>query len=245
MAEKGGTLTVALEEKSLDREFLKQYPSLKEGKYLLIQISDTGCGIDPAIIDQIFDPFFSTREKEKGTGMGLSVVHGIIQKYKGIITVKSAMGKGATFSVYLPVTNKEKKTSHKNEEPLLKGSEHIMFVDDEIFQVDIGKKSLENLGYEVSTYTSSLKALEAFKNKPDTFDLVITDMNMPEITGDELIRQIKKIRNQIPIIICTGYSAKLSPSNLKKMKVQGFLMKPILIRNLSQTIRKILDQPHQ
>lgn len=242
MQKKGGILDVLLTEVSLDAEFAAQYPEMAPGTFLKLSIGDTGHGMAPEIQERIFDPFFTTKGKSEGTGMGLSVVHGIIQEYGGAISVYSESGKGSTFNVFLPVIKSKDVLEVKLEEPMLYGTERILFIDDEEFQVDLGKQMLERMGYSVMVKTSSLSALEQFRNNPHNFDLVITDFTMPKMTGAALGKAFISIRNDIPMILLTGYSEGITEKNVKSMGFKGFAMKPIIMKELAKIIRKVLDQ---
>lgn len=242
MREKGGILEVTLVDMELDSRFTAQHPELKPGPHLRLRVKDTGRGIPPHLLDRIFDPFFTTKDKGEGTGLGLSVVYGIVKAHGGAITVQSELGKGALFNVFLPVIEKtlEKETSVEKSFPT--GNERILFIDDEIPMVDLGKQMLESLGYDVTTRTSSIEALELFKARPDRFDLVITDMTMPKLTGSELALKISEIRTDIPVILCTGFSHKITAEKAREMGIKAFLLKPILKGMLAETVRKVLDE---
>jgi CheY-like chemotaxis protein len=205
-------------------------------------VSDTGHGIMPDIRQKIFEPYFTTKEKSGGTGLGLSVVHGIVMDCGGTVTVHSEPGEGATFSVYLPIIN-EKPTIEAERKPSVeKGHERILFVDDEEDIVDVGKRMLEQLGYTVTTIASSMDALELFQNDPYQFDLVITDMTMPFMSGDELSEEFMRIRQDIPIIVCTGYSEKLMEEKALSIGIRAYMGKPLLRSEMAETVRRVLDQ---
>jgi CheY-like chemotaxis protein len=242
MREKGGVLEVKLEDVELDADFTASHPAMKPGAYLNLTVSDTGHGMPPDVLDQIFDPFFTTKETGEGTGMGLSVIHGIIGSYGGAITADSQPGQGSTFKVYLPIIERRKEPHAEAEEPIPTGSERILFVDDEPALANLGRQTLESLGYDVDIRTGSIEALELFKNKPDRFDLVITDMTMPHMTGEDLAQELMRIKPNIPIILCTGFSAKIDDRKASAMGVRAFVLKPIVKRKLAATIRKVLDQ---
>jgi len=192
--------------------------------------------------ERIFEPYFTTKEKGDGTGLGLSVAHGIVNAHGGTITVYSEPGKGTTFHVYLPVILLEEREKKKSEESLPTGSERILIVDDEQALVEIGRQMLERLGYEVVTQKSSIEALELFRAEPDRFDLVITDMTMPHMTGDKLAQKLMKIRPDIPIILCTGHSRLVSKEKAKDMGIKAFIMKPLSTRVMAETVREVLDE---
>ena len=216
--------------------------SLEPGRYARLTVSDTGNGIDPAAKDKIFEPYFTTKEQGKGTGLGLSTVYGIVKQHKGEVTVYSEVGEGATFNVYLPLMTRA--GVPRTLEPLEKipsGSERILLVDDEAAIVWLERQMLERLGYRVTSRVSSLEALEAFKAASDAYDLVITDMTMPNMTGDSLAKAIKAIRADIPVIICTGFSERIDPAAAADMGIRAFLMKPVAKMELARVVRSVLD----
>ena len=240
--EKGGVLKVKLVDVKLQADFTVDHPELKPGTYLKLTVSDTGHGIPADILDRIFDPFFTTKETGEGTGMGLSVVHGIVRSYDGAITASSELGKGSVFRVYLPVIDRQLEPRAAAEEHIPTGSERILFVDDEPPLANIAKQTLETLGYDVQTRTSSIEALELFKSQRDRFDLVITDMTMPNMTGEDLAQELMRIKPGIPIILCTGFSSKIDERKASAMGIRAFVLKPVVIREIATTIRKVLDQ---
>jgi len=243
MREKGGVMEVVLGNRECGMDDLKTHPNLHVGPYICLSVSDTGYGIDEETINRIFDPYFTTKGVGEGTGLGLAVVQGIVHKQGGEITVKSEPGRGTTFEVWFPVIEGEKdEIEEKTEASLPTGDEHILFVDDEKILAEVGKEILEHLGYEVTTRTSSLEALELFKAKPEFFDLVITDMSMPNITGEQLSREFMKIRPDIPIILCTGFSHIISKEKARGVGIKAFVMKPLVTKDLAETVRKALDE---
>jgi signal transduction histidine kinase/CheY-like chemotaxis protein len=243
MEDEGGVLEVNLVDVTLDSALTKFHKGMKPGDYLKLTVSDTGTGISPNIIGLIFEPYFTTKEPGEGTGMGLAMVHGIVKGYDGEITVESKMGKGTVFTVYLPITkiSVDKKPYPVEETPL--GTEQILFVDDELPIVKMNKQALESLGYKVTTRTSSIEALELFRSKPNDFNLVITDMTMPNMNGDELAGELMKIRPDIPVIISTGYSKKISNERAAEIGIKAFAMKPISKTELAKIVRRVLDEP--
>jgi signal transduction histidine kinase/CheY-like chemotaxis protein len=243
--DKGGTIEVALEEISVTADGQYGIAGLPAGDYICLTVSDTGCGMDKKTLAQIFDPYFTTKKEGKGTGLGLSTSYGIIKNLNGDIKVYSEPDKGTTFHIYIPVTSNE-----KNQEPgeninIVKGIERILLVDDEGSIAQMGKAVLEKYGYRVSAFTSSIEALNTFEKNPASFDLLLTDMTMPDMTGDKLIRQIKRIRHNIPAIICTGFSENISNGDYADKGADGFLMKPVAIHKLIGEIRKQLDKAKQ
>ena len=239
----GGTLTIALSEVAIDPDLDSENAGLDPGKYARLVVSDTGQGIDSRIMDKIFDPYFTTKIKGKGTGLGLSVAHGIMTHLGGRIQVKSVMDQGTVFSVFFPLMRGTSKAPDVAETPAYGGSEHILFIDDEPSLVDIGKEILGQLGYEVTALTDSRDALDLFRNHPDRYDLVITDMTMPRMTGDKLAKAIMAVRAEVPVIICTGFSEKISEEKAVDMGIRAYAMKPLVRNSLAKTIRQVLDSP--
>ena len=241
MENEAGILQVDLKDVAIDSNFEISKVGLKPGDYIEIKISDSGIGIPSNLREFIFEPYFTTKSPEEGTGMGLAVVHGIVEKYGGKIMVNSELGKGSVFTIYLPIT-KERQVQHPYEsEELPVGSERILFLDDEAPIVKMGCQILERLGYSVTTRTNSIEALELFRSRPNDFDLVITDMTMPNMTGDKLAVELMKIRPYIPVILCTGYSKKISDETAEAIGIKAFVYKPIVKADLAKTIRKVLD----
>ncbi len=207
-------------------------------------MSDTGSGIDPEIKDRIFDPYFTTREVGKGSGMGLAVVHGIIMNHNGAISVDSELGKGTTFTIFLPTSKREPVPETTIDEELPTGQERILYVDDEEAIVKMGSQRLKRLGYKVESSTSPIEALDLFRSKPDQFDLVITDLTMPKMTGDKLVKAILDIRPGLPIILCTGFSEKIDSEKVRKIGATVYLEKPYDKRDLSRAVRRGLDEKY-
>jgi signal transduction histidine kinase len=239
---KGGHLKLELSDVALGGSFIEQHPYLSPGMYIKLSVSDTGWGIEKAILDRIFDPFFTTKERGEGTGMGLAVVLGIIKSHGGTITVESEIGEGSIFNVFLPIIQREIDHEVRTRVPIPTGNERILFIDDEKALVDLGQQILERLGYEVTIRTSSVEALELFMEQPEKFDLVITDMTMPNMTGDELAGKLMNIRADIPVILCTGYSERISKERAHELGIKEFILKPIVMRELAKTIRGVLDE---
>ncbi len=248
MEDKGGVLEISLSKTDMKEEDLKAEDNLSPGLYLKLEIKDTGTGIDPAIKNKIFDPYFTTKEIGKGTGLGLSVVYGIVKSHKGKIAVSSQYGKGTIFTVYLPVympvidKSVTKKTDDTQIVESLKGCEHILFVDDEISIAEIQSTLLQRLGYTVTYFTDSKKALDFFIKKQESIDIVITDFNMPKISGIDFSEQIKKICPDTPIILCSGFYDDFMEKQIKKNRIECFAKKPILCSDLSIAIRKLLEK---
>ena len=236
----GGVIVITLKNIELDEDTSDQCSKLNPGRYVNLAVSDTGHGISQEKIDRIFDPYFTTKEVGKGTGMGLAVVHGIVKGHNGLITVESELGKGTTFSIFFPVVEKEVVVEAETDEELPTGSERILFIDDEESLVKIGHQRLEWLGYKVEATISPIEALELFRSQPDQFDLVITDLTMPKMTGDKLVKEILNIRSDIPIILCTGFSEKIDEKKSKAIGASGYLEKPHNKRDLAKIVRKVL-----
>jgi PAS domain S-box-containing protein len=242
IGEQTGLLEVTVQNTEIDLSQKNDLIDLGVGSYVRISVKDTGYGMTTDVIHKIFDPYFTTKEKGVGTGLGLAVVHGIVKKYEGTIKVESEPGKGTTFHIYLPKVDIASPNNTEQPKALMKGSERILFVDDEIMLVDIGQQILKRLGYEVVSRTSPLEALELFKAKPDHFDLVITDKTMPGMTGDALAKELLSIRPNLPVILCTGYSQIIDQKRAKQLGIRAFVMKPILINEISAAIRKALSK---
>jgi len=244
MAEKGGTLEVRLERVELDEDAAGRFVDLSPGPHQRLSVSDTGTGMDQKTMARIFEPFFTTKEPGMGTGMGLAVAHGIVKGHGGAIKVTSQPGLGSYFEIYLPLREKQVTVVEvKSDDPLPMGRERVLFVDDESALADIGRQVLERLGYLVTSRTSSLEALNLFKARPDSFDLVITDQTMPQMTGAEMAREMLEIRPDLPIILCTGFSEKISAEKARAIGIRRFVMKPIVARQVAAVIREVLDQP--
>ena len=243
MEDTGGVITIGIENMDLDHVSAPIYPDLSPGSYVKLTVSDTGTGIDHEIKDRIFDPYFTTKEVGKGTGIGLSVVHGIVKSHKGAIFVDSQFGKGTTFSIFFPVAEEAVVIEAEPDDEFPTGNERILIVDDEESMADIGRRRLERLGYQVEARTDPKEALDLFRAAPDQFDLVITDMTMPHITGDNLVKEILNIRPDMPTILCTGFSEKIDEEKAKQIGVREYIEKPIDQGRLSRLVRKVLDHP--
>ena len=242
MEEAGGILEISLADIELDPATLPPHSDLKPGPYVRLTVADTGDGMDSATLKRIFDPYFTTKEPGKGSGLGLAVVQGIVKDHEGGITVSSEIGKGTTFHVYLPRIEAELTVAEEASVPVPTGTERILIVDDEAALVDIWKKYLELLGYVVATKTSCLEALELFRVHPDYFDLVITDYTMPHMNGLDLAREMKRIQPAILIIICSGWKERISNEKNSEAGVRAFLTKPLELRSVAEVIRKVLDE---
>jgi PAS domain S-box-containing protein len=241
MPEKSAKLEVSLDAVDVDADMAAGSPDMNPGPYVRLTVSDTGHGMNRDVMDRIFDPFFTTKAQGKGTGLGLAVVHGIVKSLAGTITVYSEPGIGSVFRVFLPRLASSNAPETEVNAQIPTGDERILFVDDEKTLVDLGRQMLEHLGYQVTAKASSIEALEAFRSQPDHFDLVITDQTMPDLTGMELAIELIKIRPDIPIILCTGFSELITPERAKALRIRQVLMKPLEMRRLALSIRELLE----
>ncbi len=240
MAENGGVLEVKLSAVMLDEKESGRYGDLQGGEYVELMVRDTGYGMHHDTIERIFEPYYTTKDKGVGTGLGLSVVHGIVKRHRGAIIVESELGTGSSFSVLFPKIEIHDISDIEDHKRLRKGSERVLFVDDELALVDLGKQMLSVLGYRPECRTSSIEALEAFKADPNSFDLVITDLTMPNMTGDRLASELLAIRPDIPIILCTGFNEKMTDQKVRSIGIRELLLKPLVMRNVSQSIERVL-----
>jgi CheY-like chemotaxis protein len=242
MREKGGELFVGLEDIHPNQAFFNEHAELSPGAYQKLTVRDSGHGIHPDMQARIFEPFFTTKQRGEGTGMGLAVVSGIIKSHKGAIGIESAVGNGTTFRVFLPIIQSAEVEPLFDHAPdLPSGHERILLVDDEEPIARLGKQMLEHLGYRVTTCLTAADAFNIFIQSPWRFDLVVTDMTMPKMTGAELAQKIRLTRRDIPIILCTGYSGKISRERAWEIGIRELVNKPMAIRELAQTVRKVLD----
>jgi PAS domain S-box-containing protein len=242
IGDRGGVLDVEVRNAEIEHAQINNFVELEMGSYVLVSVKDTGYGMTPDVIKRIFDPYFTTKEKGVGTGLGLAVVHGIVKKSGGAIQVESEPGKWTIFYIYLPRINMTLPIKAAQRKPIEGGPERILFVDDEKMLVDIGEQTLQRLGYHVVSRTSSIEALELFKAKPDYFDLVITDQTMPGMTGDALARELLRIRPNLPVIICTGYSQTIDHERAKKIGIKALVEKPMLMDEIAAAVRKVLNK---
>ena len=242
MAGKLGTLTVEVSENpKLDADHAAAL-GLKHQAHVVLSVADTGCGMPEDILDRIFDPFFTTKEEGKGTGLGLSVVHGIVKNHNGAITVESSLGKGTRFTVYLPLFAEQEAQPQAASVELRGGSGKVLLVDDEQAIVDVDRQLLTQLGYTVTGLTDPCQALEIFRSNPSSFDVIITDYTMPRLAGDALIREIHTIRQDVPIILCTGYSDKISRDDVIAMGAQGLAFKPLSQATYAEVVSKVMGK---
>ncbi len=244
LGEAGGTITINLKDVELepDSSLVVTHPGITPGRHVVLEISDTGHGIRPGDLSKIFEPYFTTKPAWRGTGLGLSVVHGIIRAHGGEITVESEVGVGTTFSCYFRRVDETAVTAEPRRTPLHGNGQKILFVDDELPIVDLVENSLSRLGYSVVATSAPVQALRLFQSEPDTFDVVISDYSMPEMTGTELGRRLLETRKDIPVIICTRYSEYLTEENVKQMGFRVLLMKPLIISEITHCIHSVLQE---
>jgi len=241
MRAKGGILSVTLSNLEAEASLVALYPDLQLGPYIRLTVSDTGHGMEAYVKERIFDPYYTTKKVGEGTGMGLAVVQGIIKSHGGAIRVYSEPGQGTTFHIFLPKIEGELQHESRVDESIHTGTERILFVDDEEMLAELGQELIASLGYTIKATTNSHKALKLFHSDPNAFDLVITDMTMPGLTGLELSGELMAIRPDIPIILCTGFCEQINEKQAKKSGIRNFLMKPYSLSTLSIIIRKALD----
>jgi len=241
MRNTAGVLEVTLTDAEADSGWRTRHPDLGPAPFVLLTVRDTGCGMSAEVLSRIFEPFFTTRPTAGGTGMGLAVVHGVVHALGGAIDAQSAPGRGSTFRVLLPASTgkQERETCQLAELPC--GTERVLFVDDESLVVDTATDALQRLGYRVTPFTDGPEAIRAFLSAPDAFDVVVTDVTMPGITGDELAARVKAERPSLPIILCTGYSEKVDPARAQALGVDAFALKPLTLEKLATTLRQALD----
>lgn len=243
MADEKGILTVHLRRLESGEHDAVLMPGASASALIELTVRDTGCGMDQKTLERIFEPYFTTKEIGKGTGMGLAVVHGIVQGCGGAVKVESELGKGSTFRVYFPAIEEETITVEEEPKELLpRGDERVLVVDDEESIAEMYKAVLEQQGYKVTAHHSSEKALEVFQNSVDGFDLIITDQTMPHLSGEELVKEILQLRSDVPIILCTGYSSRISEEEAKEIGVAKFLMKPVSRKDLTVSVREVLNE---
>jgi len=237
-----GELKIMLDNVELSATDVPAQFEASPGFYAKLSVQDSGCGIAAEVLDKIFDPFFTTKEEYEGAGMGLATVQGIVAQHGGVIKVNSILGQGTVFDLYLPLVDKTATAAKTTNNLLLKGTEKILFVDDDPIIADLGEQLLTAMGYQVTTMTNSVEALKLFSANVEHYDLVITDQTMPNITGEELIREIKNIRPNIPTILSTGYSSKIDENKAKRLGISAFCLKPFDLPELLQTVRRVLGE---
>jgi len=242
MQKTGGKLEIQLTEVDISYADTIERVGLKPGRHLRLTVKDEGCGMEAAVIDRIFEPYYTTKAQGKGTGLGLSVIHGIVKNHGGDITVSSVSGQGSTFHVYMPlIDDVEVKIQVDEITKAAEGDERILLVDDEEQIVAMERQMLEHLGYQVTASTDSKEALSVFAQHPDDFDLVITDMTMPHMTGDRLAQKLIGIKPGLPVILCTGFNESITEEKALSLGIQKFVMKPVVKNDLASTIRSVLD----
>ena len=241
MEESGGVLTISLTDEELDAQRIGPQSNLSPGPYVMLTVSDTGHGIPEDIIEKIFDPYFTTKSQGKGTGLGLAVVNGIVNSYRGTITAESKVGEGARFNLLLPAVVAEQGAKVETGQPIPRGSERILFIDDEPALVEIGQQLLQLLGYHVTTRTSSAQALDLYRENPAAFDLLISDYTMPKMTGAQLARFVREINPDMPVILMSGLEVANLEAEAGLAGVSGCLCKPINIKEIAIMVRELLD----
>lgn len=245
MRHSGGTLAVTLSDETPDAPVLRRFDGLSPGRYLKLSVSDTGVGMDGYTQERIFEPFFTTKPKEEGTGLGLAVVHGIVKDHGGAIAVDSEVGKGTRVDVLLPACDRAADPELQEDARLLGGNERILLVDDEISILSYSSRMLDKLGYRITAMTDPREALARFQSEPDAFDLIITDLTMPHITGDVLAVECIRVRKDIPIILCTGYSYRVDEKRLGELGIRELLLKPVVMSQMTRTVRRVLGKEGQ
>ncbi len=242
MRESGGLLDLTLEDVEVKDPITSERLEIQPGPYVRLTVKDSGPGMTPDVVERMFDPFYTTKPTGEGSGMGLAVVHGIVTTHGGAIQVESAPGIGTKIEIYLPTIHTAIWDVFSTKASIPNGKESILFVDDEETIVRLGQELLAHLGYAVTVRTSSVEALDLFRSDPHRFDLVITDQTMPTMPGDALARELLRIRPELPIILCTGFSHVVSAEKAKSMGIRGYLMKPLAIRDLAPIVRHVLDE---
>jgi len=241
MVDKGGILEVRLDALKLNPKKIKANANIKKGNYVRLTISDTGVGMDKQTINRIFEPFFTNKEVGSGSGLGLSVVHGIVNNYNGAIQVQSELGNGTIFMIYLPQHSAHGTEMNQVTEMTRKGNENILFVDDEKEITYMGKKMLESLGYTVDIRTDGFSALHEIQSHKRKYDLLVTDQNMPKMLGTDLVKRAKKIRPDLKVILITGYEDSIKEGSISEYDIAEIIMKPLILSEFSKTIRNVLD----
>jgi CheY-like chemotaxis protein len=241
MRDSGGLLEVSLVDVTLGEAEASRHPSLRVGDYVQLTVTDSGIGMTEEVQARIFEPFFTTRAQSGGTGLGLSVVHGIVESREGAVTVQSAPGRGTTFQVLLPAAAQSLKAGERDRPQARPGNERVLFVDDEKAITRMAEIGLTRLGYRVTTFTDPAAALAAFRARPTDFDLVVTDVTMPGLPGDVLVEHLRAVRPDIPVIFATGYSDRLSPESVARLGRALLTDKPLAATALSALIRTLRD----
>jgi len=242
MRENGGLLEVSLTDVDLDSETVVGDEHLREGSYVKLSVSDSGCGMDEETIKRIFEPFFTTKSADEGTGLGLSVVHGIIKSHDGAISVTSTAGEGTTFDIFLPRVVGDQVDEQQQAHTDTRDKELVLLVDDEEMMVDVTQQTLRRLGFDVIAKTNSVDALETFQEEPERFDLVITGQVMPNMLGTELAQRIISIKPDIPIILCSGFPEEVNHEELDSIGIREFITKPVSMQRISEIVQKVLHE---
>lgn len=244
MRETGGILEVSLEAVDVTADMLAAHPELRQQAYVRLTVADTGHGMTREVMQRIFEPFFTTKGSGEGTGMGLAMVHGIVANHDGAIIVQSEPGEGTTFEIYLPRITPPSGITAPVDEPAVRvtpgAKKRVMVVDDEEPIACLGRMLMERFGHNAVSFTSSLEAYEAFQQAPQDFDLVMTDQTMPDMTGEALVKALRTLRPDIPVIICTGFSHTMTEERAAKLGVNAFLLKPLVARDLERVVRHLL-----
>jgi len=250
MKEKGGVLDISLSAIQIDEETASRNPDLHPGAYVRLTVSDNGHGMDAATQERIFEPFFTTKPQGEGSGLGLSVVHGIVKSHEGAISVYSEVGRGTSFKIYLPeAKGSDASQTERFTRSFPRGAgEHILFVDDEPSLIDIGKRMLERLGYRVTTANGGSAALEFIRNQPTAYDCIVTDFTMPDMSGIALARECRALAPAMPIILMSGYCGVLTPESLRAQGIQELILKPFTPHVIAEALRRVLNtdksRPH-
>jgi CheY-like chemotaxis protein len=239
MRGQGGTLEVALDVAELAHPQTGYPRPVPAGSWVRLRVSDSGRGMERAVTDRMFEPFYTTKPVGEGTGMGLAVVHGTVEACGGVVTVDSELGRGTTVSVYLPLAQAPERLEQLRSSPV-RGTESVLFVDDESALALLGREMLQWLGYRVEAFESSTRALEAFRLEPRRFDIIVTDQTMPGLSGDALAREARRVRPDIPVILCTGFSHTLTPEQAAELGIDAYLYKPLVAEELGAAIREVL-----
>jgi CheY-like chemotaxis protein len=234
----GGELTVSMDRVSLRDQEVRGLPG---GEYALLAVQDTGVGMDPAILDRVLEPFFTTKPPGKGTGMGLAVVHGIVSQHGGALALSSEPGAGTEARAYLPLHHDPARENGERRAPPPRGAGRVLFVDDEERIAHSSKEMLEVLGYQATALTSPQEALRLLRRDPHAFDVLITDMSMPGLTGTDLAREALRLRPDLPVLLCTGFSEQVTPDEARAMGIRDYVLKPVDWTALAETMRRILE----
>ncbi len=236
-----GKIHIQVDPVTIDHSAAAKYPGLTKGRFARLKVRDTGKGMDPLTLARIFDPFYTTKDVSEGTGMGLSVVHGIVQNHGGVIVAESSLGNGSNFIVFFPLSDGNSSNLTSDIDDIQTGHEHILLVDDEPDLANLWMENLTSLGYQVSATSSPQEALALFTTNPADYDIMLTDQTMPRMTGDALAQKIIAIRQDFPIIVYTGYSDIIDDTRASEIGIKALLMKPIKRIDLAKTIRNVLD----